>query len=236
MRKHSFLELLIEFGSPQAVAAAPDKARQLLRRVGTWLLKKEKIDRVIESSSTTLGVPPIEQERQMVIKMASEARRAGKQASKAQKQVEKLTQNNDTVALMGETVGKVTAAVVYSFLGDPRTSSCASAYVKSAGLNLKERSSGKLKGHLKITKRGPSTVRRYLYLAVLRLIQEDPIFRAWYLRKVQRDGGKKIIAIVALMRKLTKALWHVGQGEYFDSRLLFDLRRLKLTDREICHN
>lgn len=232
----SILELLIEYGSPQAVTAAPDKARKLLRRVGGCLLKQEKIDKVIALSSTTLGVPPIEQERQMVMKIAAEARRSSKKAKKAQKCVEKLTQETDTVAHMGAVVGKVTAAVLYSYLGDPRSFSCASAYVKSSGLNLKERSSGKHKGRLKITKRGPSTVRRYLYLAVLRLIQDDVIFQAWYQRKVQRDGGKKIIAIIALMRKLTKALWHVGQGNIFDSRLLFDLNRLKFPDTEAIYD
>jgi transposase len=34
-------------------------------------------------------------------------------------------------------------------------------------------------------------------------------------------GGLKGKAIIALTRKLTKALWHVARGERFDSAKLF---------------
>jgi hypothetical protein len=99
--------------------------------------------------------------------------------------------------------------------------------LKGLGLNLKEKSSGKHKGQLKITKRGPGDCRYYLYLAALRLIRHDQVVGKWYERKVTRDGGKaKNKAVVAVMRKLAKALWHVARGAVFDSRLLFDVRRL----------
>ncbi len=52
--------------------------------------------------------------------------------------------------------------------------------------------------------------------------------QAWYESKVKRDGGGKARAVVGLMRKLVKALYHVARGEPFDSRKLFDVRRLKL--------
>jgi hypothetical protein len=100
------------------------------------------------------------------------------------------------------------------------------AYLKAMGLNLKEKSSGTLKGQLKLTKRGSSRVRQYLWLAVYRWIQKDAIANQWYERKKQRDGGRSSRAAVALMRKLAKALFHVGRGAVFDSSKLFDVRRL----------
>ena len=102
------------------------------------------------------------------------------------------------------------------------------SYLKSLGLNLKERSSGELKGYLALTKRGSAVARRYLYFAALRLIRDDPIVRAWYRRKINRDGGLKQKAIIAVMRKLGKALWHVARGEPFDAGRLFDVARLDL--------
>ena len=52
--------------------------------------------------------------------------------------------------------------------------------------------------------------------------------RAWYEAKVQRDGGKlKMKAVIAVMRKLARALWWVGRGEAFDAHKLFDSRRLQ---------
>ena len=53
------------------------------------------------------------------------------------------------------------------------------AYRKAMGLNLKERSSGKHQGRLKITKRGPSVVRRWMYFAAMRLTQ-DPHVKPWH--------------------------------------------------------
>jgi hypothetical protein len=38
----------------------------------------------------------------------------------------------------------------------------------------------------------------------------------------------KIKAVVALMRKLARALWHVARGKSFDAAKLFDTRRLQL--------
>ena len=111
-------------------------------------------------------------------------------------------------------------------LGAPQSYPDAASYTKSFGLNLKERSSGKFQGQLKITKRGSGLARCYLYFTILRLIYRDPLMQTWYQRKVKRDGGKKKKAIIALMRKLTKALWYVAQGERFDSRKLFNLKAL----------
>jgi transposase len=89
------------------------------------------------------------------------------------------------------------------------------------GLNLKEKSSGRDVGRLKITKRGCSLVRRYLYFAALRLINNDPVVKAWYQKKV--DARAKNKTVIALMRKLAKALWHVARGERFDATKLLSV-------------
>jgi transposase len=104
----------------------------------------------------------------------------------------------------------------------------AGSVVKTLGLNLTERSSGMHKGKLRITKRGSSLARMYLYLAVLRLIQKDQIIKAWYQKKLCRDGTVKKKALIAIMRKLAGALWYVGQGEGFDAAKLFDVNRLSV--------
>jgi transposase len=95
------------------------------------------------------------------------------------------------------------------------------------GLNLKEHSSGQHKGQLRITKRGSGTVRRYLFLAALRLIQKDPLIEQWYQAKIDRNGGRvKMKAVVAVMRKLARALWHVAQGQPFEAAKLVNAHHL----------
>jgi hypothetical protein len=61
----------------------------------------------------------------------------------------------------------------------------------------------------------------YLYYAALRLIARDPEVRRWYDRHSARPGALKGKTIVALMRKLAQALWHVGGGATFEVKRLF---------------
>jgi transposase len=224
----TLLELIIAFGCPDRVAAEPEKSAELMRRVGRSNLLVEKIDKVVESARQSMGVPCIEEERRHLVELCSEVRRLQQKARTAQDRVERLTQDTESVDAMVGVIGKKTAAVLHSELGDVSRYDNAGSYVKSMGLNLKEHSSGKHKGKLKITKRGSGTVRMYLYLAVLRLIQNNFIVQAWYQCKIERDGGIKMKAVVAVMRKLARALWHVGQGKRFDAAKLFDVSRLDL--------
>jgi hypothetical protein len=60
------------------------------------------------------------------------------------------------------------------------------------------------------------------------LLRTDRVTRAWYDKKVKRDGGKKARAVVAVMRKLAKALFHVARGAPLDTTKLFDVSRLEL--------
>lgn len=106
-------------------------------------------------------------------------------------------------------------------MGDPRDYHCGEAYRKAMGLNLKERSSGKHKGRLKITRRGPSVVRKWLYFAAMRATQ-DPDVRRWYEAKKAKDGDRGKGALIGVTRKLALALYAVAvRGEPFQPWRLF---------------
>ena len=230
----TLLELLSEFGGPMAVTKRANDARELMRRVGGRYLSRAKIEQVIESASRTVGVPQIGEENRLVQELAKEARRNQVAANSAKRRIRRLTRQDENFAKMQLVVGPTTAGVLVAAVGDPRTYASAYAYTKALGLNLKEKSSGKKKGALHITKRGPSVVRLFLYFAALRFIQREPLARAWYAKKVKRQGGRlKAKAVVALMRKLAKALWHVARGSEFDPTLLFDASRLRPLTKEV---
>jgi len=131
--------------------------------------------------------------------------------------------------------------VLWRHLGDPGRYHCAAAYRKAMGLNLKERSSGKHQGKVKITKRGPGACRRWLHLAALRLIRDDRDVRLWYARQCGGSGkgkgkgkGKggtsspssppsgRLRVVTSLVRKLALAMWVVGanRGTFEVERLL----------------
>jgi transposase len=217
----SLLTVLGTYGDAAQVAAHAEDAAVLMQEAGRAGLSRETIEQLLDSARHTVGLACIEAERQALRVLAQDML----DTHQALRQVERVlageVKADPALERMAAVVGKTTTAVLSSTLGSAQSYLDAASYLKSAGLNLKERSSGKHQGQLKITKRGPSVARRYLYLATLRWIIRDPQAAEWYRRKVQRDGGLKGKAIIALTRKLTKALWHVARGERFDSAKLF---------------
>lgn len=213
--------LLIEYGSPERIAADKETVALQMRAWGKSQLSDEKINRVIVGACHTLGQPCTAIERQYLQALAEEMRHSRLQQKQAKKAIELMIKSDSHLQEMGQLIGLVTTAILLSCHLDPRHYDCASSYLKAFGLNLKEKSSGKHVGQLKLTKRGSSIARSYLYYATLRLIKLDPIAKAWYLNKV--DPRAKNKTVIAVMRKLVKSLWHVGRGETFDASKLFTI-------------
>jgi transposase len=225
----TFLEMILRFGGPEQIVAKQEEARETMRAVGGRFLKEEKIEAVVESSGNTIGVPMTAQEVEELRKLSNRTLDLYRHLQTTRRKVDRMSQDRASIQAMSRAVGKGTAAVLVVEGGDPEQYGSSSEWLKGFGLNLKERSSGKHIGKLKITKRGSGKARKWLYLAALRLIQKDLIVRTWYERKVARDGGVKKKAIVAVMRKLVRALWYVGRGEPLDTSKLFDVKKLGLS-------
>ena len=213
--------LLITYGSAKEIAANAEKAAREMKYASNSQLNQDKINKVIESAGNTLGVPCIEAERIYFQALAKEMQHSRLQGRCAKKALEAEVDKDAELIELGCLIGKVTTAVLLSFHLDPRKFHCAHSHQKAMGLNLKEKSSGRYVGQLKLTKRGNSKVRQYLYYAALRLLQRDPIVKQWYLRKVDPKAKNK--TVIAVMRKLSKALWHVARGKKFDASLLFSV-------------
>jgi transposase len=210
--------LLIDYGSPEQIAANAGQAASDMRRWGKSCLSLEKIEAVIHSAATTLGQPCIEAERHYLQALAEELRHSRKQAKNAKQALEAVVKTEPGLKEMGLTIGSVTTAILIGLHLDPRHFGCARSYLKALGLNLKEKSSGQDHGKLTLTKRGSALARKYLYFAALRLIKSDPVVSAWYRSKV--DPRAKSKTVIAFMRKLAKALWHIARGQRFDARKL----------------
>jgi transposase len=214
------LKLLEHYGSPAALAAATD-ARKRMASWGRAFLTEEKISAVLTSAQETVGVPIGEFERQWLQECARELLAACRQKRQINRELARLVRENAGLALQADAIGAAMASVLWVHLGSPRAYASAAAYRKAMGLNLKERSSGRYKGQLKITKRGSGAVRRWLYMAAVRLLQ-DPQVRVWYEAKKARDGGRVGRALVAVMRKLAGALYRVAVDEVpFETGKLF---------------
>jgi len=226
----SVLHLIAEYRCPEAVRAHRTEAKALMHRTGRGLAGEQRMEAIVDSADGSLGVPCTEGERHLLKTLANELLRTRKAVKALERRIAEQIEDDAELQTIGKLVGNTTSVVLESTLGSPLDYPNPHAYLKAAGLNLKERSSGKHKGHLKITKRGPGKARQYLYLSAMRLIQRDPVVAAWYHNKVERDGRiPRFNALVAVMRKLAMAVWHVAQGQPFDSRKLFNAKALGMS-------
>jgi transposase len=216
----TLLRALKHYGSPQALAADPQAAQQLARWGGRFLEPK-KIKQLVDNASSSVGVRAAEWQQRQIRDYAQQALAARAEGQRANRRLYDLAAENVVLQAQGKVVGMPTACVLWTSTGDPRKYHAAAAYRKAMGLNLVERSSGQYKGRLRISKRGSARSRQWLYFAVLRLIQKSGI-RPWYEAKKARNENDARIAVVAVMRKLAVALYHVGiDNQEFKPRRLF---------------
>jgi transposase len=227
----SALVLLSEVGSPDRVRREPEETRVLLQSASRERLSSEAIEGTLEGARSTLGLPMLLEEQQHVSLLATQALDNSRRMDALEQQMRTLSTDEGLVRLQ-TWMGTFTAAVLLSMC-DPRQYASSHELVKACGLNLREKSSGEHKGRLSITKRGPGLVRRVLYMFALRMLQESPVVKAWYCRRSAYTQESKQRAVVAVMRKLLKAAFHVARGATFDAKKLFDERRLSLPTSEV---
>lgn len=228
--QRAWMTLLQQYPGPRAVAAACEEAATTLRKASRGRLGAERIAAIVEAGRTSLGMPMTKGEETKLRCLVEQIEQQTKGLDAIDEELAKMVANNEEMSRLAVVVGPACSASIMSHVGSPTSFATPAALEKAMGLNLKVKSSGEGEGKLHITKRGPAQVRQLLYLAVLRLLQSDRIVAAWC-RARKSYGGEsgKRKAIVAVMRKLVRALWHVARGSTFDASKLFDVRRLDLT-------
>ncbi|NIK72496.1 IS110 family transposase [Paenibacillus sp. BK720] len=113
-------------------------------------------------------------------------------------------------------LGKIFTAAILAGTGDLRQYAHGRQVMRKAGLNLAESSSGRRKGQIVLSKRGDSALRKYLYLATVQLVWNNPVFRHLHEHNVQEKKMKKQQSIFKLIGKLARILVGIVQrGEKF---------------------
>lgn len=239
LTRATLLELLIEFGTAQAVSAAPDRAEALMRRVGGSKLSQDKIEGVIESAHQTIGVAPSSAQTEQIKYIAGMLRETQCRARDVTRRIKEEAAENEATAALADFAGARTAVVLVGMLGELTEYDSPEQLEKAQGLNLCDVSTGQTlqqKGlpsrRRRISKRGPGRVRKMMYWLAMRMISpvsqsHCPIATAWYRERLRRNGGRAIPALVALMRKLVGALWWIARGKQYDGAKLFDANRLR---------
>ncbi len=229
----TILDLLAVFPGPADARTRLAELEELMRQSSKGMLSDEKIQAVLTAASSSMGVNLSPGERAALRELAEDTRTARNQMQTAKERLRVLAKQSETARNLTPMTGAVTAAVLAAIVGEVHDYPHVGAYLKAIGINLRESSSGEHAGRLAITKRGSGRARKYLYLLALRMVLKNQIVKAWFERKVQRDGGKKMKAVIAVMRKVAKALWHVGRGATFNAEKLFDMRLLNMPQAEV---
>lgn len=208
------LRLLRHYVTPARVAADPRAAEKLAKWGGTRL-KAEKIEAILASAGNTRGAVASAAQASWLKRVVASLLSRRRLITRATQEVESLISEYPELGRYAS-IGASTLAAILVHLGDPREFHSGGALLKAAGLNLKERSSGKRQGQLAISKRGSAEVRRWLFFWALRAVQR-PELQAWYENFIQvgknpssttsrKTEHRRMKAIVALMRKLLRGL------------------------------
>jgi len=110
-------------------------------------------------------------------------------------------------------IGKITIAGILAETGDLSMYRHGQQVLRLAGLHLGEDSSGKHKGQVRITKRGRSGLRKFLYLAVLHLVVNNEEFRTLHHYYTRTKKMKKVHSIIKLCGKLARILVGIVRQE-----------------------
>jgi transposase len=103
-------------------------------------------------------------------------------------------------------VSAISLAGVIGEAGDLSGFIHGNALLRHAGLNLAEASSGKWVGQMKISKRGRSRLRRFIFMMTMSLVRNNPEFRSIHLHNVHVKKMKKMRSIMKLCGKLARIL------------------------------
>ncbi|MED3689922.1 IS110 family transposase [Peribacillus butanolivorans] len=101
-------------------------------------------------------------------------------------------------------ISEISLAGILGEAGDLSGFAHGNALLRHAGLHLSEASSGKWKGQIAISKRGRSRLRRFLYLATMSLVMNNPEFKALHANNVKVKKIKKMKSIMKLVGKLAR--------------------------------
>ncbi len=103
-------------------------------------------------------------------------------------------------------INAISLAGILGEAGDLSGFAHGNALLRHAGLNLAEASSGKWTGQMKISKRGRSRLRRFIFMMTMSLVGNNPEFKAMHTYNVQVKKMKKMKSIMKLCGKLARIL------------------------------
>jgi transposase len=183
--------------------------------VSGWktLMKRQaglrKAQLLIELAANSVGTPQaIDAYKLHLEQLLEEFDLAKAQLQRVEKEVTEVLKQvpfaRKLLAIKG--ISEIALAGILGEAGDLSGFAHGNSLLRHAGLHLVEASSGKWKGQIVLSKRGRSRLRRFLYLATMSLVMNNPDFKELHSNNVNVKKMKKMKSIMKLINKFARIL------------------------------
>ena len=202
--------------SPDEILKQNQKAMErCMRKISYGKIKKERIEALYTAARATVGIRQGQEGIVMEIKNILQMIEAADVfvldlEQKMSEKLKSIPYSQSILSIKG--IGHVTAAGLIGEVGDFRQFKTISEIIKLAGLDLFEISSGKHRGTRRISKRGRSLLRKFLYNAAVQMISKVGIMKETYQNYLKR-GMIKMKALTAIARKLLRIIFALVRDE-----------------------
>lgn len=215
VHKRTPAALLMAFPEPVELLAAPKRqVMKIIKEASRNHLGEATYCKLIEAARSTLAL------RSDLSALKSEVRLLLEQVAFYDRQIKRLEAS--MVAVMKDLpeaealvtipgVAPVTAAVFLGSIGDVRAYTSVREVIRLAGLTLTENSSGIRVGRPRVSRFGRPLLRRYAFLLGVRMIRKDGLYRAQFAAMLQRNGGRKMPALVAISREALRLMFAIAR-------------------------
>ncbi len=192
--------------------------RKHMKRAGGSTGTQKAAELISEAKRSVGDITALDEAKQDLERLITEYERIEEMLENMEKQISSLLSEipiaNQLRTMKG--LGPILVAAILAGAGDLKQYAHGSQLLRKAGLNLAESKSGKRKGQIILSKRGDSTLRKYMYLATIQLIGVNPVFRELHENNVKVKQMKKQQSVFKLLGKVARILISLVQkGEAF---------------------
>lgn len=210
------LYILKKYTTPAKIAKVkPEKLGAEMRRRSMGKFAAEHAIALINFAKTTIGIEEgveglVMDIQHVLIQLEMTNSLIAELEHQMEITLQRIPYSRKLLAIKG--FGIITVAGLIGEIGDFARFTTQAEIAKLAGLNIYEISSGKRKGQRRISKRGRSLLRKILYYAAVQSIRKNGIMHDYYQRLIGR-GMKKIMALVAVSRKLLRIIFAIVRDD-----------------------
>ena len=216
-----YMNLLKTFGSAEAIASTDirtiRKCFEIKGRGGRISLTAEKLK---ECAKNSIGISS-EVETIQIKHLVRQITLIKEQIAEIDKKIEEFSITNNSPILSIPGISHFSGTSILAELGDIGNYSKPSQIIKFAGVAPYHYESSQYNAqHTAITKKGSKYLRKTLYQIILPVINNNPVFKKYYLLKISQGKGHRC-AQGHCIRKLLRIIYHLLEtGQSFDPALL----------------